>query len=154
MALEAEDVLAGGVEIKPNQVKFSKIGDVFIGYKVNEKLIEANGKPVKLYQLKGISGQYHWSEKKADENGNPTIIVDKEPTTVIAGEYYQMYGGKDVIDDCMRRAKQGQKVGVQYLKATPSKTSGNAPFKTFKAVLFDEMDKETLGEGQEDVIIE
>lgn len=147
------DALAGGKEVRPNRVSFSKVGDFVIGYKIQEKLIEANGKPTKVYQIKGVQGQFHGSVTTFDENGNKNVVVDKEPTMVYPGEYYTVFGGKDTIDDGMKKAKLGQKVGIQFTAATPSKKAGNSPFKIFKFVVFEDMDPETMGQAAEDEVM-
>lgn len=152
-AADASDPMAGGKEVKPNRVSFSKVGDYVLGYKIQEKLIEANGKPVKVYQVKGIAGQFHGSETKPDENGNKVVTVDKEATVVYPGEYYTLFGGKDVIDDGMKKAKVGQKVGVQFVSVSPSKKPGFAAFKGFKFVLFDDVDPDTMGQAAEDEVM-
>lgn len=143
------DPLAGGKEVKSNQVKFSKVGDYIIGfYQDKRPVTTANGTTV-LYQLRGVLGQYHGAETTMDENGNKVIKVDKEPTAVITGDFYFVWGGKNSIDDGFRKAKPGQQVGIQFREAHKAKKAGNSPFKVFKFVTYDEMDPELIYEESE-----
>lgn len=134
------DVFAGGQEVKPNQVSFGKIGDFIIGYYTGHKEITTDRGVTKLYELKGILGEYHNVETTSDENGNKQVKVDANATKVEAGDYFNVWGGKDAIDSLFAKSKLGQKVGVRFEEAIPSKKKGNSPFKVFKTVMWDEYD--------------
>lgn len=134
------DPFADGKDVKPNQVKFSKINDFIIGYYNGHKQVNGQNGVINMYELKGIMGSYHDSETTDDGNGNKLVKVAEEPTLVEEGEYYFIYGGKGQIDDLFKRAKIGQKVGFRFESTTPAKKAGNSPFKQFKATLWDVFD--------------
>jgi hypothetical protein len=136
----SQDPFLGAREVTPSQVSFSKIGDYIIGYFNGSKDVIANDKAVKIYELKGIQGEFHTSTTTIDDNGNKSITVDKDAIKVGENEFYTVWGGKSAIDDLFKKAKLGQKVGIRFERSIPSKTKGNAPFKEFKTVMWDEYD--------------
>lgn len=136
----SNDPFSGAREVAPSQVSFSKIGDYIIGYFSGSKDVIANDKAVKIYELKGIQGEFHTSTTTTDDNGNKSTTVDKDGIQVVENEFYTVWGGKSAIDDLFKKAKIGQKVGIRFEKSIPSKTKGNAPFKEFKPVMWDEFD--------------
>ena len=141
---DVQDPLAGGKEVKSNQVKFSKVGDYVIGYFQDKRAVTTANGNTTLYQLRGVLGQYHGAENTSDENGNKVVNVDKVATPVVEGDFYFVFGGKQQIDDGFRKAKIGQKVGIQFKEANKAKKAGNSPFKVFKFVIYDEMDPELI----------
>lgn len=134
------DAFDGAQEIAPSQVSFGKKGDYIIGYFTGSKDITTNNGDTKLYELKGIQGEFHVSSSTNDENGNKVVTIAKEPTVIAAGDYYSVWGGKSAVDDLFKKVKIGQKVGVRFEDAIPSKKKGNSPFKVMKTVMWDEMD--------------
>lgn len=133
------DVFDGAQEVKPNQVSFGKKGDYIIGYFTESKVITTSNGDTKLYELKGIQGEYHSTETTDDGNGNKVIKVDEKPTKINEGEFYSVWG-KQAIDDLMSKSRLGQKVGIRFEEAIPSKKKGNSAFKVFKTVMWDEYD--------------
>ena len=147
------DPLAGGKEIKSNQVKFGKPGDYVIGFYQDKRSVVANGKPTIVYQVRGISGQYHYFEKIQDENGNPLVKVDEQLTPIVEGDFYLIFGGRDSIDGGFKKAKVGQKVGMQFMKVNKAKTPGNSPFKLIKFVEYPDMDPELIYDNSDEEVI-
>lgn len=137
----AADPFAGGQEVAPNQARFNKIGDYIVGYFVGSKDINGKNGPIKLYELKGVQGEFHEADVTTDENGNKNTAILEPAVQVVAGDYYNLFGGKDSIDSLFAKAKINQKVGLKFEKATPSKIKGNSPFKTIKTVMWDDFDK-------------
>jgi len=134
------DVFEGAQEIAPSQVSFGKVGDYVIGYYQGHKVITTSNGDSKLYELKGIQGEFHVTTNGDDGNGNKVTTVAKEPTKISVGDFYTVWGGKSKIDDLFAKAKLGQKVGVRFEAAIPSKTKGHSAFKDFKTVMWDEYD--------------
>jgi hypothetical protein len=148
------DVFDGAKDVKPNQVSFAKVGDLIAGYFTGHKDVIGKNGPIKLYEVKGLFGSYHGQEITADANGNKIVKVIEPPVEVVQGEYYTIFGGKDSIDGLFKKAKYGQKVGLRFESATPSKTKGNSPFKVFKTVMWDEIDPDMGASSEETVSVE
>ena len=136
-----KDPFAGGQDVTPNQARFNKVGDYIIGFFTGSKEINGTNGPIKLYSVKGIQGEYHEAESDVDANGNKVTTIVEPGVKVNAGDYYNIFGGKDSIDDLFKKAKIGQKVGLRFEEAIASKTKGNSPFKVIKPVMWDEFDK-------------
>jgi hypothetical protein len=134
------DAFDGAQEIAPSQVSFGKIGDYIIGYYTGHKDITTSNGDTKLYELKGIQGEFHITTNEDDGNGNKIVKVAKDATPITVGDYFNVWGGKSAIDDLFKKVKIGQKVGVRFEEAIPSKKKGNSAFKVFKTVMWDEMD--------------
>lgn len=136
----SNDPFEGGQEVAPSQVSFGKIGDYIIGYFSGSKDITTDRGITKLYELKGVQGEFHVTTNKDDGNGNKIVEVAKDATPITKDDFFNVWGGKDAIDDMFKKAKIGQKVGVRFEEAIPSKKKGNSAFKVFKTVMWDEMD--------------
>lgn len=134
------DVFDGAQEIAPSQVSFGKKGDYIIGYFTGSKEVTTNNGDTKLYELKGIQGEFHVSSSSNDDNGNKITTVADKATPVVVGDFYSIWGGKSAIDDLFKKVRLGQKVGVRFEEALPSKKKGNSPFKVMKTVMWDEYD--------------
>lgn len=137
----AQDPFASGKEVRQNQVAFNKLNDYVIGYFVGSKDITTDRGITKLYEVKGAEGAFHNAVTTTDENGNKLVTVDKDSTKIEPGDFYTIWGGKDSIDDLFKKVKLGQKLGLRFEEAIPSKKKGNSPFKVFKTVMWDEYDQ-------------
>lgn len=124
----AQDPMAGGEEIKAEAVGFNKVGDYIKGTYVGKKFTKKNerGVDVYLYEIKAEVGQYH-KLTEPDDAGNRMII--DIPHVLTKGEHYQVWGGKQDIDDLFNRVTPGTIVGIQFKESVKSKTPGNKPFK-------------------------
>lgn len=125
----------GGKEVTSQAVSFGVPGDFIKGTYTSKKYIES--KDNYLYELKGDVGQYH----PLDDTKHPVA----EATSVIKGEFYQIWGGKAAIDDLFKKSKFGDIVAVKFEQETPAKTKGNNPFKVFKTMQFG-ADPDYMGE--------
>lgn len=146
------DPFAGGKVLKPNRVSWGKVGNYIIGYFTSSKMVQTSNGNAMLYELKGILGQYNEIQNEDDGNGNKLVKVVEPAVDVVAGDYYTVFGGKDSIDSLFKKAKLGQKVGLKFSKATPSKTKGNSAFKTIETALWDENDPDYMGASAEDMV--
>ena len=127
----------GGTEVASQAVTFGKVGDFIKGTYTGKKLVHANDKDTLLYELKGKVGFYH----TVDGKKNPI-----EPAMdIVEGSYYNVWGGKDVIDSLFAKSKLGDIVAVQFTEEVESKTKGHAPFKKYKTIQFGR-DAEYMGE--------
>ena len=131
------DPLAGGQEITTKQVTFGKVGDWVKATYVGKKLVDGVNGKVNLYELKGQLGEFH----EVDPEKKPI-----EPAIQIAvGSYYDVWGGKQAIDDLFARSQFGDIVAIQFKESQPSKTKGYANFKVFRCLHFGK-DQEWKGE--------
>lgn len=146
------DEFAGAKDVRPNKVAFSKVEDYIIGFFYGSKQVPGEKGPINIYELRGINGAYHFAESSTDVNGNKVVKIDEQPTQVVGGEFYTVFGGKDSIDSLFRKSKLGQKVGIKFEKADPSKKAGYSGFKHFKTVMWDETDPEFMGQSPEDMV--
>jgi hypothetical protein len=121
-----EDWEKGGTEVTTQMVGFNVVGDFIRGTYTGKKHVET--KDVTLYEIKGELGQFHTK----DDNGK----INTDPTLVEAGAYYQIWGGKNAIDDLFAKSRFGDVVAVQFKLEQPSKTKGYSPFKVFKTLQF------------------
>lgn len=145
------DAFEGAKVLKPNRVTWGKVGNYIIGYYYGSKVVDTNNGKATIYELKGLMGEYNELETTDDGNGNKLTKVLEPAIAVEAGDFYNLFGGKDTIDSLFKKSKLGQKVGLRFTKATPSKTKGNSPFKTIETAMWDEVDPEFMGQGFEDV---
>lgn len=136
--MSEKDPLAGGVEVTSQSVSFGKVGDFIKGTYTGKKFVDS--KDTYLHEVKGIAGEFH----TLDENKAPIA----EATKVIAGEYYQVWGGKSAIDDLFKKSQLGDVIAIQFKESNPSKTKGNNPFKVFKTLQFGR-DETYMGESSE-----
>lgn len=144
---EANDPLAGGREIKPNTVAFGKPGNWVKGVYTGKKTIQTANGPSTLYELKGLAGEYNPTENDMDDNGNKVTKV-LPAVTVVEGDYYNVWGGKQTIDDGFRKVKYGTIVAVQFTEAKKSKVAGHSAFKIFRFVEYG-MDPNYAGDSSE-----
>lgn len=133
-------------EIKPNWVKFNKVGDYFRGTLTGFKDVKSNfpgkeGKIVRQYQVLTSEGSFHL----VDDLG----AVIEEPRTIGKGEFWN-FSKDEKFDDLMRQIKVGQKFGVRLKLIVPAKTKGFHPAKVL-SVVPDEMDSEYMGETVSDM---
>ena len=133
----------GAKEVQVAAVSFSKVGDLIVGYFTGnqKKIITQNG-PSTIYEIKGLFGEFHLADTITDANGNKVTTVKEPGIQVEAGTFYTLFGGKQAIDDLFRQSKFGQKVGIKFEEAVPSKVKGHSAFKKFKVVQWDETDPE------------
>jgi len=146
------DPFEGAREVKPSRIAFAKVGDYVIGYYNNKKIVDFESGPTPVYEIKGILGQFHTAKTTTDENGNKVVKVDEPAVNIDAGDYYTLIGGKDVVDGLFKKAKLGQKVGVRFKEAKPSKKPGFAAFKVFEVFMWDEQDPDFMGASAEDMV--
>lgn len=130
----------GANEVQVSQISFSKVGDIVVGYFTNSKDIVTQNGPSKVYELKGLFGEFHLANTTTDANGNKVTTVKEPGVQVEQGKYYTLFGGKQALDDLFRQSKYGQKVGIKFLEAVPSKVKGHSAFKKFKVVQWNEFD--------------
>jgi len=141
--------LEGGKEVSASKFVFGKKGDFIKGTFTGFKSVNGQNGPVNLYEVKAMYGEYHPTENTTDENGNKIVKV-LDPVMCVEGEYYQVWGGKDVIDNGFKKVKPGTIVGIRFEDATPAKKAGNSPFKVFKFVEFG-VDSAWMGENSDDL---
>lgn len=150
-----QDPFAGSKEVKPGKFTWGKVGDYIIGYFTSSKEIDTPNGRSKIYEIKGITGEYHFSEKKADENGNMVVNVDKETTQIEAGNYYGVWGGKvsdpKQLDEFFKKVKFGQKIGIQLKEKKPNKNPSYSPTNIFTTRMWDEQDPDFMGASAEDI---
>lgn len=144
-----EDPFAGSKEVAPSRITFSKVGDYVIGYYNAKKIVDFESGPTPVYELKGITGQFHTSKSMTDENGNKVTKVSESPVPITPREYYTLIGGKDAIDDLFKKSRLGQKVGIKFTSVKPSKKPGYAGFKVFEPHMWDEVDPEYMGAAED-----
>ena len=142
MTEKKESWMEGGVEVASQAVTWGKPGNFLKGTYCGKKMIKANDREVALYELKGIVGSFN----TVDSKKNPV----EPPVSVVAGSYYNIFGGKDAIDSLFAKSKLGDIVAVQLKEEVPSKVKGHADFKVFKTIQFGP-DKSYMGETAEAV---
>lgn len=121
---------AGGTEVTSQAVTFGKPLDFIKGTYTGSKDVKTDLGPTKLYELKGIVGNYH----TVDGKKNPV-----EPAVAVtAGEFYNVWRGREngAIDGLFRKSKLGDIIAIQFVEEQPAKTKGYAPFKVFKTMQF------------------
>lgn len=132
----------GGTEVSTKAVSWGKPGDFIKGtFTAQKKVTTRNGENT-LFELKGIIGSFHEMDGKKNPV-EPAIAVE-------AGAYYNVWGGKDVINGLFAKSKLGDIVSIKFESETESKTKGNAPFKSFKTLQFGP-DAEYMGQSSDTV---
>ena len=137
-------------EVKNSWVKFNKIGDHIIGTLVGVREIQSSlpGKEnemVKVYELKGDSGECHETDDKK--------VVVEPGIEIKEGEIWNIGGGSkespSILDNQFRNIKLGQKVKVIFDSEKESKKKGFNSMKVKKVYTNGKMDDVWLKE-QED----
>ena len=137
------DIFDGANEVQVSSISFSKVGDEVVGYFTgNRKDIMTQNGPSVVYEVKGLFGSFHLAETTDDGNGNKVTKIKEPAIEVDQGKYYTLFGGKKNIDDLFRQSKPGQKIGIRFVEAVPSKVKGHSAFKKFKCVNWPEFDPE------------
>ena len=119
-------------EVKASIVSWGKVGDVIEGTLTDVSIREVQDQvkglvKKKVYEIRADSGQYH----ETDDKKNPI----EPPVICNSGDYFKVWGGKDVIDDPMRKAKLGQKVKMIFAEEGEPKKKGYSGFKLIKTYL-------------------
>lgn len=131
-------------EVKATIISWGKVGDYIEGTLTDIRVreVQDNKKGLvrkNVYEIKADGGVYH----EIDDQRNPVEPAIKcEPN-----DYYKVWGGKDIIDDGMRKAKIGQKVKIMFTEEGEPKKKGYSGFKLIN-VYRGTMDTEWL-ESQE-----
>ena len=125
-------------------VSWGKVGDFVEGTLTDVVVREVQDDKKGLvrkntYEIKADDGQYHTT----DDNKNPV----EPPIKCTEGEYFTVWGGKQTIDNGLRKAKIGQKVKMVFAGEGEPKKKGYSGFKLIKVYL-GMMDTEWL-ESQE-----
>ena len=92
-----------------------------------------------IYEIKADSGQFH----NIDDKKNPI----EPPIKCGVGEYFTVWGGRETIDNVMRKAKIGQKVKLFFAEEGEPKKKGYSGFKLIKGYL-GAMDEAWLAEQE------
>lgn len=140
MKTSIDDVFAGGKEVSTAKFGFNKVGDFIKGTYISYTTVPTQNGDVNLYEIKAEVGQYHPAETVLDENGNKQIKLS-EPVICEPGEYYRIFGGKNIIDDGFKKVRPGTIVGIRFTEVVPSKKAGHSPYKVFKFVEFGQEEK-------------
>ena len=132
-------------EVKSLTVSWGKIGDSIEGTltDIRERDVRDDLKGIirkKIYEVKADAGSYH----EVDAKRNP---VDP-PVKVNQEDFYLIWGGKEAIDNGMKKAKLGQKIKVAFTEEIPPKVKGRSPFKVIK-IYVGAMDDAWLGVNTE-----
>ena len=119
-------------EVKSSTVSWGKVGDYIEGtlsdIRVREVRDDVKGRIRKnVYEIKADAGLYHEMDDKR-------IPIDPE-VKVSAGDFYMVWGGKEMIDNGMKKAKIGQKVKVSFVQENEPTAKGRSGFKLTKVYL-------------------
>lgn len=133
-------------EVKSSTISWGKVGDFIEGtltdIRIREVQDEKRGLLRKnVYEIKGDAGEYHETDAKKNPI-EPAIKVE-------AGDYYIIWGGREMIDNGMKKVKMGQKVKVVFTQEDEPKKKGYSGFKHIH-VYRGAMDEEWVGEQEID----
>jgi len=127
-------------EVKSSVVSWGKVGDYIQGTLVDIRIREVQDEKKGLvrknvYEILADEGQYH----EIDENRNPV----EPPIKCEKNDFYQVWGGREIIDNGMRKIKIGQKVRIVFTEQLEPKKKNYSGFKIIK-VYAGPMDEEWL----------
>lgn len=134
-----DDIMSGGKEFKPVLFQLGKPGDVVKGTYANVKEVQGKYGMVNIYEIKAHVGIFHPLIKDENENDVPS----PEAMIIEAGQFVNVWGGRDEVDDCMRNSKIGDIVGIQFQELV--KREKGKPYKKVLAKNFG-VDKNYMGE--------
>lgn len=128
-------------EVTYNNLKFGKVGDYFRG------VLADNSKQIlnKLSKTREMQTVYEFKAQGGKFHNIKDRIVDKEVTTIVAGDFWSYITGKPALVGQLKKAAIGQIVGFKFSRTDEPKTPGFDKTKIID-VYIGEMDPEYQGE--------
>lgn len=116
-------------EVKSSTVSWGKVGDFIEGTLTDISTREVQDEKrglikKKVYEIKADAGLYHETDDKKNSI-EPGVKCEKD-------DYFKVWGGREIIDDGMKKAKIGQKVKILFAEEGEPKKKGYSGFKLIK----------------------